>query len=441
LGRCVLRRNRRGNAVHSADSPAAIPDPDDVLLSRDQQMILGAAFISSLGTFGMQVLLPALPAIATHFGTSPGRTQLLISVSMLSLGLGNLVVAPASDRFGRRPVILAGLSLFLASSVVCLLAPSLELLIVARALQAFGAGAAMAVVRATLADAFGVERAASAIAYTGMAILVVPMIAPTIGGLAIEGFGWRAPFGLAVVLGAAVLAFAWRRVGETHRVSLEERARRPRTIASYRLLLSSPAFVGISLYGGFMLGAVYGFVTGGPYLGIRVYGLSPVEYGLWFAVPSAASLVGFLVAGRFSRAVGGARMMLVGVVGSTLGVIVILLPVALHAWTPVTLFLPASVLCFATALSAPNSAAAAIMVRPEIAGAASGLLGFMQLVVAAMLAQLLASLENGTPWPLAWVLVGANGAALLAYVWIRRSGAIHDGRAHEHSHADTKESR
>lgn len=408
-----------------------------MLLSRDQQMILGAAFISSLGTFGMQVLLPVLPTIATHFDASAGRTQLLISISMLSLGLGNLVIAPASDRFGRRPVILVGLALFLASSIVCLLAPTLELLIVARALQAFGAGAAMAVVRATLTDAFGVERAASAIAYTGMAILVVPMIAPTIGGLSIEAFGWRAPFGLAVVLGAAVLAFAWRRVTETHSVAPEERARRPRMIASYRVLLSSPAFVAIALYGGCMLATVYGFVTGGPYLGIRVYGLTPLEYGLWFALPSATSLLGFLVAGRFSRAVGGARMMLFGVLGASLGVVLIALPIALHVWTPLALFLPAGVLCFTTALSGPNSAAAAIMVRPEIAGAASGLLGFLQLAIAAAVAQLLATLENGTPWPLAWVLFGANGAALLAYAWIRRTGAVPAGRsrAHEHSRA------
>jgi DHA1 family bicyclomycin/chloramphenicol resistance-like MFS transporter len=381
-----------------------------VRFTRDHQLILGAALISSLGTFGMQVLLPALPAIATHFGTGAGRAQLLISVAMLSLGVGNLVVAPVSDRFGRRPVILAGLATFLAASLACLVAPSLELLIVARALQAFGAGAAMAVVRATLTDAFGVERAASAIAYTAMTVLIVPMVAPTLGGLAIEAFDWRAPFGLAVLVGAAVLAFAALRVVETHRVSVEERAARPRILASYRQLLSTPAFLGVAVYAGCMLATVYAFVTGGPYVGIRVYGLSPTAYGLWFALPSGASLLGFLVAGRYSRRVGGLRMMLFGVAGTLVGVVVLAAFVAARAWMPLALFAPATLICFASALSSPNAASAAITARPDIAGAASGLLGFLQL----------AMFEDGTPWPLAWALVAANLAALIAYASLRR---------------------
>ncbi|MDH4259859.1 MAG: MFS transporter, partial [Gammaproteobacteria bacterium] len=114
-----------------------------------RRLIIGAAIIGSIGTFGLHVLLPALPAIATAMGTNPAAAQLLISLSLVAIAFGNLVIAPLSDRYGRRPVVLAGLGLFVAGSLAGILAPSLESLVIARIVQAFGGGAAMAVMRAT----------------------------------------------------------------------------------------------------------------------------------------------------------------------------------------------------------------------------------------------------------------------------------------------------
>jgi MFS transporter, DHA1 family, multidrug resistance protein len=389
-----------------------------VQFTRDHQLIFGAAFIGCLGVFGMHVLLPALPAIGGRFGASAAQTQLLISTSMLAIGIGNLVVAPLSDRFGRRPVLISGLALFVLGSVAGLAAPTLDSLIAARIVQAFGGGASQAVVRAALTDRFGAG-AASALAYTAMAILVVPMFAPTLGGFAVQQYGWRAPFGLAAVLGAAVVLFALLRVAET-RPALPPGAARPRMIASYRQLLASPEYVAFVLYGGFMMGTVYLFIAGAPYVAIQVYGMSPPEYGLWFVLPAAASFLGFLLAGRLSEAKGSYWLMRTGALVSLAGALGILVLVAAGEWTPVALFLPAMLVCHANALSAPNSTSAAIMTRPDIAGAASGLLGFLQLAIAAVLAQTVASLENGTPWPLAIAIVASNALALFTYQWIRR---------------------
>jgi DHA1 family bicyclomycin/chloramphenicol resistance-like MFS transporter len=389
-----------------------------VPLTRDRSLILGAAFIGCLGVFGMHVLLPALPAIGERFAARAAETQLLISGAMLAIGLGNLTVAPLSDRFGRRPVLLAGLVLYLLGSLAGLVADSLTSLIVARVVQAFGGGAAQAVVRAALTDRFGAG-AATAIAYTAMAILVVPMFAPTLGGVAVELYGWRAPFGLAALLGAAVVLFAVLRVTETHR-TIAAGAARPRMIASYRDLLSTPEYVALVLYGGFMMATVYLFIAGAPYVAIQVYGVSPSEYGLWFVLPAVASFLGFLFAGRLASAKGSYWLMRGGALVSLAGALGILALVAAGAWTPLALFVPAMLVCHANALAAPSATSSAILIRPDIAGAASGLLGFLQLATAAVLAQTVAAFENGTPWPLAIGIVTSNALALLTYQRLRR---------------------
>lgn len=408
----------------------------------DRQFILGAAFTASLGTFGMHLLLPSLPAIGRQFAVPPGTAQLLISLAMLAIAAGNLLIGPLSDRYGRRPVTLASLLLFVVGSLIGIVAPSLEVLIGARVVQAFGGGAGTAVVRATLMDRFGAERAASPMAYTAMAVLVVPMFAPTLGGLAVESFGWRAPFALATAIGVGVLVHTWLRVAETHAgdVALGSAAvpsgpahfappaTAPRaaaaatppaaalgTLASYRELLRTPAYVRYVLFGSFLMAAVYAFITGAPYVAIQLYDVRPAEYGAWFAVPACASFAGFLIAGRISRRRGNRWMMRTGLALSVAGALAVAAAIALGARSAAGLFVPAMLVCFSNALSTPNSTSAAIATRPDIAGAASGALGFTQLVIAALASQAIATFENGTPWPLAIAIGVLNLLALLTY--------------------------
>ncbi len=163
-----------------------------------------------------RALLPALPAIAP----------------------GNLAISPLSDRFGRRPVVFASLGLFVVASLAGIVAPSLELLVVAQVLQAFGGGAAMAVMRATILDHFGPAHVASALAANAIAILVAPMLAPTLGGLAIEWLDWRAVCALPGLLAAAVMRFAAHNLRET-RPADPSAGPSLRFWANYRRLLGS----------------------------------------------------------------------------------------------------------------------------------------------------------------------------------------------------------
>jgi DHA1 family bicyclomycin/chloramphenicol resistance-like MFS transporter len=387
--------------------------------ARARQLIIGSAAIGSLGVFGVHVLLPALPSIARGFSVSPATAQLLVSLALIATAFGNLVIAPMSDRFGRRPVILAGLGLYLAGSLGALAAPTIQLLIVARVLQAFGGGAAMAVARTTVTDYFGPGYAASALAWMATAILVVPMVAPTLGGFATEWAGWRAPFALAALLGLGVLTFTFLRIGETHRGAP---AAGPSIgmLKSYRLLLATPGYRAYIVYGACMMGAVQVFITGAPYVAIDVFGISPGSYGLWFILPAAASFTGFYFTARSARRLGGMRMMRMGATLSSAGAIGLLGLMLAHAWEPLALILPGMLICFANALSGPNSTSGAIGARPEIAGAASGLLGFTQLITSAIAVQVVAALQNHTPLPFAVGVLAMNLAAHAALLAIRR---------------------
>ena len=389
---------------------------------RGRRLIIGSAIIGSIGTFGLHVLLPALPAIATAMQVHAAAAQLLISLSLVAIAFGNLVIAPLSDRYGRRPVVLAGLGLFVAGSLAGIVAPSLQYLVLARIVQAFGGGAAMAVMRATIMDFFGPARAASAIAATATAILLAPMFAPTLGGLVIEWFDWRAVFALSGLLGGAVMLFAARKLIET-RPADHAAGPSPRTLASYGALFRSRPYLTYIAFGSSLMSMIYTFVTGAPYVAIDVLGISPSRLGLLLFFPASASFAGFLVAARFVHRVGGPRLMQIGALLAFTGAASMAVFALLGIWHPLAIFIPGMLIGFANAVATPSSTTAAITRHPAIAGAASGLMGFVHLLVAAGATQLVAFFANHSPVPLAATLLGLSLVSFLALRSIARMHA------------------
>ncbi len=378
-----------------------------------RRLIVGSAIIGSIGTFSLHVLLPALPAIAVAMRVPAHAAQLLISLSILSIALGNLMVAPLSDRYGRRRTVLFSLGLFVIGSAAGIVAPTLDLLVLARVLQAFGGGAAMSVMRATILDHFGPARAASALAATATAILVAPMLAPTLGGLVLELLDWRAVFALSGILGFSVFLFASRNLRDTRKA---DPAAGPslRYWSSYRRLLGSREYIAFLVFGSCMVSMVYTFVTGAPYVAIDILGVSPARFGLLLFFPAVASFAGFMVAARVTGRVGGQRMIRMGAIIAFAGTLSMAGLALAGVWHPLALFIPGMAIGFANAIAAPSSTIGAISRDPTIAGAASGLLGFLQLVTAAASTQLVAALTGHSPVPLTIVLLGLCLVALLA---------------------------
>lgn len=383
--------------------------------SRDasRRLIAGSAVIGSIGTFSLHVLLPALPAIAASLGLAPHQAQLLISLSILSIALGNLTVAPLSDRYGRRRIVLLSLGLFVLGSATGIVAESLDALVAARVVQAFGGGAAMSVMRATILDHFGPAKAASALAATATAILLAPMVAPTLGGFVLELLDWRAVFALSGILGFGVFLFASRNLRDARRA---DRSAGPslRYLANYKRLLRSREYVAFLVYGSSMVSMIYTFVTGAPYVAIDVLGVSPSRFGLLLFFPAVASFTGFLVAARMTGRFGGQRMMRAGAMIAFAGTMTMAGLALAGVYHPLALFIPGMAIGFANAIAAPSSTIGAISRDPEIAGAASGLLGFLQLVTAAACTQTVAAFTGRTPVPLTIVLLVLCLTALIA---------------------------
>ena len=181
------------------------------------------AGITALAPFSLQIFLPALPAIQASFAVTPGIVQLALSLSILANAIANLAYGPLSDHFGRRPVLLVGLAAFIAGSLACALAPSIELLIVARIVQSVGGAAGMVLARAIVRDLYDRERSASIIAYLTMAMVVAPMLAPTIGAVLLDVASWRAIFFVATGVGVVLIWPIVVTLAETRRRSAPHR--------------------------------------------------------------------------------------------------------------------------------------------------------------------------------------------------------------------------
>ena len=220
---------------------------------------------------------------------APHAAQLLISLSILSIALGNLTVAPLSDRYGRRAIVLLVARAVRARQRRRHRRRLARLLVAARVVQAFGGGAAMSVMRATILDHFGPAHAASALAATATAILVAPMLAPTIGGFVLEWLDWRAVFALSGLLGFAVFLFASRNLRDARRARPVRPGRRCATGRASGGLLASREYLAFLVFGSCMVSMIYTFVTGAPYVAIDVLGVSPSRFGLLLFFPAVAS--------------------------------------------------------------------------------------------------------------------------------------------------------
>jgi DHA1 family bicyclomycin/chloramphenicol resistance-like MFS transporter len=398
-------------------------EPQDAVATRAQgrwstpALMALLAGITALAPFSLQIFLPALPAIQASFAVTPGIVQLALSLSILANAVANLAYGPLSDHFGRRPVLLVGLAAFIAGSLACALAPSIELLIVARIVQSVGGAAGMVLARAIVRDLYDRERSASIIAYLTMAMVVAPMLAPTIGAVLLDVASWRAIFfvvtGVGVVLiWPIVVTLAETRPPQVRRIG--------GPLSGAGALLRSGTFLAYALQSTFGIAIFFSFIAGAPYFMMDVLGRSATEYGLWFILVSAAFMAGNLVAGRFSARIGLDRMVLTGSLLGVAGAGLAFTLLLAGYWMPLALFGPIMAVGLGNGFAVPNAQAGAVSVQPLLAGTASGLAGFSQMFVAALVSQAVGMLQNGTPYPMAAFMAGCAVLSLLGFVLPRR---------------------
>jgi DHA1 family bicyclomycin/chloramphenicol resistance-like MFS transporter len=396
----------------NARSP--VPDPPGVAGSPSslapRGLIAMLAAVTATGPLAMQIFLPALPAVQAEFGVSAGIVQLTLSLSMVAIALSTLAYGPLSDRHGRRPVLLAGLILFLVGTGICALAPDVVTLIVGRIIQAAGGAAGMVLARAVVRDVYGQDRAAGVIARLTMVMVVAPMVAPAIGGLLTDLFVWRAVFAFAALAGILIAFWVALSLPESH--AERGRVEGPADmLRGFALLLGSVRFCGYVGHTAFSSVIFFSFISGAPYLMVNTLGRPATEYGLWFVLVSAGFMAGNFLAIRCSGRFSQIALMLAGSLAGVLGILATMGVVLMGLLTPATLFIPVALALMGNGLAMPNAQAGAINVFPHRAGTASGFSGFAQMTVAAAATQAVGLLQDGSAWPmLGFMALGGAGA-------------------------------
>lgn len=387
----------------SEDRPAAEP-------GQPQPNLALLIAVTMTGTVALHIFIPALPAAARDLGTTPAAIQLTITLYLVGLAAGQLVYGPISDRFGRRPILLASLALYLAGFVLAIPATSIGWLIGARVLQSLGACGALVLGRAMVRDVSTREDAAQKLAVLIACMTLTPALAPGFGGLIEAWFGWRAIFVvLAIVVGSLTLLVVLT-LPETNLQRIATPGIGP-VLAGYRRLMRSATFRRYVLAGSCSGTSVYAFLAVAPFLYTDVLHRSGQEVGLYCVIVSIGMAAGAvlvrLLVGRMELRQ-GARLGN----GVSLAAACLLLAVALSGQLSVATLTGTMVLyALGTGIGGPNMVAGAMGIDPAAAGSASGLYGFSQMAIGALATLAVALWHDGSAVPLAVVLIAASGTA------------------------------
>src|SRR5882757_7270339 len=388
-------------------------------------MLMLLVVMTGVAPISLYLLVPALPVLATTFGRGISVAQMTVSLYMVGIACSQLIMGPLSDRFGRRPVLLAGLSLMVAASVACSFAENLPQLIAARFFQALGGATGMVVSRAIIRDLYSRERIGAMISLVIAVMMIAQMLSPLTGGLLETAFGWRAIFYVitaASLVIAVAIAFA---LPETRRDRTEAGGFR----GDVGSLFKSRAFVGYLLCQVLASQIIFTFAGGGPYVVVTQMGRSGAEYGAWFATSGFAYLIGNLFCVRFAPRHQLEKLIRFGLALQLAGALLNLLwGVTGLNQAPSWLFATQMLVMLANAFVMSNSAAGAISVRPEAAGTASGAMGFLQMGIGSLVSQFGAYLGGhfATPVPLniAIVILSIACASTMIFLVPRRSVII-----------------
>lgn len=382
--------------------------------------------ITGLGALSMNIFLPSLPAMTAFFETDYRLMQLSVSLYLFVNAVLQVIIGPIADRFGRRPVILWGVAAFIAATVGCLMADSIEMFLLFRMAQAVIV-TGLVLGRAVVRDMHDETEAASQIGYVTMGMAIVPMVGPGIGGFLEQALNWQANFWLLLALGIAVMALVWADLGET---AVSQSTSFVEQFREYPELFSSRRFWGYCLTATFASGAFFSYLGGAPFVGSEVFGLSAAQVGLYFGAPALGYFFGNGVSGRFSTRVGINGMILWGTIASAVGMTLSLALFLVGLQTAVVFFGFMTFVGFGNGMVLPNATSGMLSVRPHLAGTASGLGGAIMLTGGASLSALAGALltEGSGAYPLLIIMLVTSLLAVFSIIYtIRRQTQVDPG--------------
>jgi MFS transporter, DHA1 family, multidrug resistance protein len=377
------------------------------------------SMLTALGPVSMDMYLPSLPDIAQVLAAPTARVQLTISSYLIGFAVGQMIYGPLSDRYGRRPVLLAALLAYIASTLVCTAAQSVDPLIGARFLQGVGGSGSIVLARAIVRDLYSGVRAARELSLMGSISALAPIAAPTLGGLLQSVFGWRASFVCMAIAAIVAALLAIRLLPETLRGGARAAAAPRSLLLGFGVVLRHRGFLGYLGILTISYAGLFAWISGASVVLQQVYGLSPVAFGLIFALGAAGYMSGAITAARLvvrlglDRTIGlGVSMLAVGGLALA-GVVAAGIP---GGWLVVAM----AIYLAGLGLAMPQAMAGALTPFPDRAGTAASLMGLVQQTVAAAVAAVIGGYLGHSAWPMTGVVVVAGCLTFLLWAFTRR---------------------
>lgn len=340
--------------------------------------------LTAIAPLAIDIFLPSMPVMAKEFNVPASTMQLAVTLFLLAFAASQLVYGPASDRFGRRPVLILGLLTFIVGGVLCLFAQSSEMLILGRIIQGIGGGAGPAIGRAMVLDIFGRERTARVMAYMTIATPLAPAIAPIIGGILQDFFDWRSVFLVLIGIGAFLLVSYRALLPETNLKRDREALVINQMSQNYRALFANRSFVSYALIIGFMFSSQLVFISGSSFVLIDELGLSAGAFGFSFGFVAIGIMCGAWLSSKLIDRWLDTQIVLLGALlaaaSSTLMAILAFSGFA-NIWT---VLLPMFITAAGFGIARPPAMAGALIPFEHMAGLASAVLGFAQMIFATL---------------------------------------------------------
>lgn len=393
------------------------PVPTAPVMSERRVGLVGALIVS-VGPLSMALFTPAMPELVRVFDTTEAAVKMTLSLYFAGFAVAQLVCGMLSDGFGRKPVIMAFMAIYLSASLLALFAPTIEVLIVARFLQGAGAAVGVSVTRAIVRDLFTDDRAARIVNTIWLILGLGPALAPTLGGVTMELFGWQAIFVLMLAGGLLVAAVVHLLVVET--VARDLSRIRPRALLrSYGTLLGSGYFLSSSLVMTGAMGAMHTFVILLPFILMDRVGLSPAQFGLSMLLQSGAFFAGSLATRWIMHRLDSKRLVPIGVVFIAAGSVGMAVMLRFHDISFLKVMAPGAVFTFGLPFVMPAVLIAAMAPFPHIAGAASSMSGFFQMG-GGVIGGTIALLFNDPVAAAATIIPAMGVLAIVSWLWWRR---------------------
>lgn len=405
---------------------SAVPARSEALahLSPAAVLLLLTALIA-LQPLATDLYVPSLPGIARDFGAPVAAVQWTLSMFVVGFAVGQLVVGPLSDRYGRMPVLLGGAGLYCLASIACALAPDIGWLIAARFFQAVGACSGLVAVRAMVRDLFTPQEGARTLATAGMLMSIAPLGGPVLGGYLEMRFGWRAAFVVLAAISAVVLVACAMKLAETSPFRNPQATRLAPMLRAYVAVLGNPTFRAYAFAAAASYGGLFAFISGSSFVFIRVLGIPPQRFGVLYALAILGYLVGAFLCRRVLPRLGVSRTLQLGAVFALAGglsMVALALAGVRHA---AAILVPQFLYLVAHGLVQPCGQAGSVAPFPDRAGTASALMGAIMMVVASLVGAWMGLSFDGTARPLVFTVGAASlVVAGVAFGLVRRHGRV-----------------